>query len=358
MDGRSGRYYPMPDDSVRRWVEVEQERLAQQNSINAEFRHAATGPVAGHAVRLMANVQDGIGVEAARAEGAEGIGLYRTEFLFSRGSRPPTEQEQFETYAHAVKAMDGRPVVFRTLDAGGDKPFACLNLPREANPFLGIRGLRFSLANPGLFGTQLRAILRAAALGQVSLMFPMVAMAEEVHQAKWLVQDARRQLADEGLDAGPCPVGIMVETPAAALIASQLATQVAFMSIGSNDLVQYTMAADRSNAATAYLASPYHPAILTLVDRVASAAAGNGITWSVCGESAADPLLAMLYLAWGAQSLSLAPPSIPAHRRFVNQTQFAAEALDPRVVTSMETADEVKHHLAAGIGHYAQPLGQ
>ncbi len=258
-----------------------------------------------------------------REEGGEGVGLMRSEFLFLGRPDAPDEEEQLAAYSAALAALEGGRLVIRTLDAGADKPLPYLGLAAEANPFLGVRGLRLCLARPELFRVQLRATLRAAAAGPVGVMFPMVSEIGELREARRLLDEARASLEADGLPAGPVEVGSMVEVPAAALLADALAAETDFLSIGTNDLVQYTMAAERGNAGVARLSDAAHPAVLRLIADVAEAAAPHGCRVAVCGEAGADPVLIPLLLGLGVQELSVAAPRIAAVKQRVRELSRA-----------------------------------
>ncbi len=300
----------------------------------------------GVSIEVAANIGSPEDVPVALANGADGSGLFRTEFLFMRGQRPPDEEEQREAYARVLAGFGGRPVVIRTLDVGGDKDIPYLELPREPNPFLGLRGLRLSLAHPELLRTQLRAIFRASAHGRARVMFPMVATLDEVRRAKEFVREVREELAREGQALGAdLEVGIMIETPAAALAARSLAAEVDFVSLGTNDLTQYTLAADRTNPATARLCDSLHPAVLRLIVEVAEAASSRGIWAGVCGELAGEPLATPVLVGAGVTELSVSPPAVPLIKDRVRNLDRSAAREVARHATELATADEVRAYL-------------
>jgi phosphocarrier protein FPr len=292
----------------------------------------------------MANI--GVPDEAMRAldAGAEGVGLLRTEFLFLDRAALPDEDEQFSAYSEIAAALKGRPVVIRTLDVGADKPLRFFPQEPEANPFLGIRGLRLGLSEPKLLATQLRAVVRAAQEHPVKVMFPMVAALEELRAARALVDEACRAVgAPERLE-----VGIMVEVPSAALTADRLAPEVDFFSIGTNDLTQYTMAAERGNSRVASLNDPLHPAVLSLVHRVVEAAEARGRWTGVCGEVAADPVATPVLVGLGVTELSMGAGAIPAIKEMVRDLEWTSAAKLAHAALSCETAAEVRD-LATGL---------
>ncbi|MEH0070868.1 putative PEP-binding protein [Pannonibacter sp. Pt2-lr] len=244
-----------------------------------------------------------------------GVGLMRTEFLFLGRTALPDEEEQFSTYRTVLEAFPGHPVVIRTLDIGGDKPVRGISVPQEENPFLGLRGIRLCLANPALFKVQLRALLRAAPYGDLKVMLPMVSDPAEIEGTRQLIAVCEAELTAEDKAFGSFDLGTMVETPAAALIAHDLAAVTAFFSIGTNDLTQYVMAADRMNPSVASLCRTNHPAVLRAIRMVAQAAQAHGIWCGICGEAASDASLLQIFLDAGVRELSMAPASIPASSR-------------------------------------------
>jgi phosphotransferase system enzyme I (PtsI) len=295
----------------------------------------------GSAVTVCANIGS---VEEARhavERGADGVGLLRTEFLYINMNTLPGEEEQYETYAKILEALKPRPLTIRTMDIGGDKEFPALGLEKEENPFLGYRAIRISLDQKAVFKTQLRAILRAAASGNTELMFPMIISPAELKAAKTLVDECRAELEHEGLPIGKPPVGIMIETPAAALMARELAEDADFFSLGTNDLTQYTLAADRGNPKVASLFDPLHPAVLRLMSLSAEAAIAAGIPISICGELAGDVEVLPLLIGLGISKLSLAAPKIPLIKERIKKLDIQSCRALAQKVLSCHTAEEV-----------------
>jgi phosphoenolpyruvate-protein phosphotransferase len=279
----------------------------------------------------------------ALAAGAEGVGLLRTEFLFQDRTDPPGEEEQYLVYRQVAEAMGKRPVVIRTLDIGGDKPAPYLQLPAEANPFLGWRAIRISLAMPAFFKAQLRAILRAAGHGNLQIMFPMIAAVDEVLQAQTLLAEAAAELAAAGIPhAATIPTGIMVEIPSAALIADHLAPLVDFFSIGTNDLTQYTFAADRGNAKVAHIGDPLHPSVLRQIARVIEAAHAAGKWVGLCGELAGKPEGIPVLLGLGLDEFSMSAASIPGAKALLAKLAVPDAQQLARHVLTLPDASAVK----------------
>lgn len=344
LDGSRGLLILHPTPAQ---LEEYQERIRAQEEWFRKIVSEAKLPaetVDGFRVQLAANIElpDEV-VEIKRSQHGVGIGLYRTEYLFLSSPTLPDEDSQCESYRRVVEEIYPQSVIIRTLDIGGDKFLSHLKLPQELNPFLGMRAIRFCLSQPDIFLCQLRAILRASAHGKVRILFPMIATVEELDQALACLQQARQQLDARGVHYNRhLDVGIMIEVPAAAIIADRLAPKVDFFSIGTNDLVQYSLAADRSNPAIAHLSQPCHPAIIRLLRSVMGVTCRNGIWASVCGEMASEPLMAPLLLGLGVQELSMSYSSIgPIKRLIRNMRMYEAEEL-VRQAAGRSTAQEVR----------------
>jgi phosphotransferase system enzyme I (PtsI) len=340
LDGSSGLLLPEPSPSQ---IEAYTDRAAREAADEEELRHLiGAEPVTLDGVRIIlrANVDLPEEAEYAAHSGAEGVGLMRTEFLVVGRATMPDEEEQYRAYTKVVKAFDNHPVVIRTFDMGGDK-LPVGGYPTEANPFLGWRAIRMCLDEPELFKTQLRALLRAAMHGDVRIMLPLIVTVDEVRQARRLLEEAGRELDARNVEyRHDLPLGIMVETPAAAVSADTLAHDVAFFSIGTNDLVQYTLAVDRGNANLASRFTPLHPAVLGLIRRIVEVGAHHGLEVSVCGEMASQPLMAFALIGLGVRQLSVAARSVPLVKRIVRgvSARVATDAADAAL--HMQTARE------------------
>jgi phosphoenolpyruvate-protein phosphotransferase (PTS system enzyme I) len=319
LDGTEGYAVAEPDESTISAFEEKQKNLAAETELLEKYKHVEARTSAGLRIEVAANIGSASEAEGALEWGAEGVGLFRTEFLFMQRSELPTEDEQYEAYREAAEAFGGKPVIIRTLDVGGDKDLPGVDQPEEENPFLGWRGIRMCLDVPELFKPQLRAILRAAPHGNLKIMFPMVVDNVELSAAKELLEECRGELESEGQETGSVEVGIMVETPAAAIRAADIAPEVSFFSIGTNDLIQYTLAADRGNERLTRLQSADHPAVLDLIGKTCEAAREAGIWVGVCGEAAGEPDLIPKLIELGVTELSMSAPSIPRAKRIVSE---------------------------------------
>jgi phosphocarrier protein FPr len=346
VDGDAGRVWPNPDPDL---TAESNRRVEAAHLALAQARAAAAGRAAtrdGRQVQVVANIGSPAEARAAMDAGAEGVGLFRTEFLFLNRRTPPDEDEQFAAYRTTAEAVGGRPLIIRTLDVGGDKPLPYLDLGAEANPFLGSRAIRLCLDRPAFFTTQLRAIVRVAAEFPVKIMFPMIATLAEWRNAREILEEARAEVERH---RGPVPkkieVGIMVEIPATALRATRFAQEVDFFSIGTNDLAQYTFAAERGNPHVAKLADAFQPAVLQLIQMVVEAAHAQGKWVSVCGELAGDPLAVPLLVGLGVDGLSMNASAIPRAKQAVRSLDYTAARRLALCVMEMDTPEDVRERI-------------
>ena len=329
------------------WTEYTNQALAFQEELKRlrESANLEATTTDGHHVELFGNIGKAKDAKHALTMGAQGIGLYRTEFLYMENDELPTEDVQFEEYKKVAQDMKGQPVIIRTMDIGGDKELKCLDLPSEMNPFLGYRAIRISLNRPDIFKVQLRALLRASAFGDIHIMYPMIASVEEVKQANAMLDECKEELTAEGKDFNKdIKVGIMIEVPAAAVISPILAKYVDFFSIGTNDLCQYTLAVDRMNEAIGSLYQPLHPGVLRLIKHVIDASHEQGKFTGMCGELASDPVATMILLGLGLDEFSMTASSIPLIKnilRFVSKAE--CEEVANKALT-MDTAEEITEY--------------
>jgi multiphosphoryl transfer protein len=346
VDGEAGRVWSHPEaglaaDYTRK---AEAARLAQAGTRAASAEPAVTRD--GRKVQVVANIGTSADARRAMEAGAEGVGLLRTEFLFIDRHTPPDEDEQFEAYRAAAAALGDRPLTIRTLDVGGDKPLPYLDLEGEANPFLGCRAIRLCLDRPDFFKTQLRAIVRVAAEFPVKVMFPMIATLPEWRRARTLLEEARFEIARlRGAVPKQIEVGIMVEVPATALRAARFADEVDFFSVGTNDLTQYTLAADRGNPHVAALADAFQPSVLQLIQIVAEAAQARGKRVGVCGELASDPLAVPLLVGLGVDELSMNPPAIPRAKEIIRSLDYASARTLALAAMELDTPEAVRERI-------------
>ena len=318
IDGGEGTAITDPDDDTVARFERLSAALAEEQAALDEYRRVEARTSEGRRIEVAANLGSASEAEDALEWGAEGVGLFRTEFLFMERDDLPSEEEQYRAYSAVARAFGEKPVIIRTLDVGGDKDLPGVDQAHEENPFLGWRGIRMSLDTPDLFKPQLRAILRAAAEGNLKVMFPMVADVGELKAAKAMLRESRGELEAEGADIGEVETGVMIETPAAVLCAAELAKESAFFSIGTNDLVQYTLAADRGHERLRWLQNADHPAVLALIRQTCEAANEAGIPVGVCGEAAGEPEMIPKLVELGVTELSMGAPSIPRAKKVVS----------------------------------------
>ncbi|WP_379966718.1 phosphoenolpyruvate--protein phosphotransferase [Ectobacillus sp. sgz5001026] len=342
VDGLDGEVIVNPSEDILRSYQDKKEKFEEQKTVWAQLKDEPTYTSDGHQVELVANIGTPKDVVGVKNNGGEGVGLYRTEFLYMGRDSFPTEDEQFEAYKTVLENMEGKPVVVRTLDIGGDKELSYLQLPKEMNPFLGYRAIRLCLDDQAIFRTQLRALLRASVYGNLKIMFPMIATLDEFRQAKSVLLEEKAKLIAEGVSVSETiEIGMMVEIPASAVLADQFAKEVDFFSVGTNDLIQYTMAADRMNEQVSYLYQPYNPSILRLVKMVIDAAHKEGKWAGMCGEMAGDALAIPLLIGLGLDEFSMSATSVlPARTQIRKLSKTAMEELATKALT-MSTASEV-----------------
>lgn len=312
VDGNSGQVLVNPDQATLTEYEGRRQKLEEHKAKLRELKDLPAETSDGQKYELAANIGTPNDVESALAYGAQGVGLYRTEFLYMDRKDMPSEEEQYQAYRKVLEGFGQLPVIIRTLDIGGDKELPYLKMDKELNPFLGNRAIRLCLANPGLFKVQLRAILRAGVTGNPWIMLPMVAILDEVRRTKALLKEVEAELQAEGIPfTRQYKLGIMIEIPAAAVQADHFAREVDFFSIGTNDLIQYTCAVDRMNERVSYLYDPFNPSVLRLIEQVISAGRAQGKFVGMCGEMAGEPLAAPLLAAMGMNEFSMSASSIP-----------------------------------------------
>ena len=344
VDGLTGDVFLNPSEEVIAEYRAKAESFAAQQAEWEKLKDSKTYTKDGHQVELAANIGTPKDLEGVVNNGAEGVGLYRTEFLYMDSHEMPTEEDQFEAYKAVLEGMNGKPVVVRTMDIGGDKELPYLPLPHEMNPFLGYRAIRISLNEPEMFRTQLRALLRASVYGKLRIMFPMIATLNDFRGAKALLLEEKAKLVAEGVAVSDdIQVGIMIEIPAAAVLAHQFAKEVDFFSIGTNDLIQYTMAADRMNERVSYLYQPYNPSILTLIKHVIDSAHKEGKWAGMCGEMAGDQTAVPLLVGLGLDEFSMSASSVLKTRSLISKlTLEEMKALADKAINECATVQEVE----------------
>ena len=344
VDGLTGDVFLNPSEEVIAEYRAKAEAFAAQQAEWEKLKDSKTYTKDGHQVELAANIGTPKDLEGVVNNGAEGVGLYRTEFLYMDSHEMPTEEDQFEAYKAVLEGMNGKPVVVRTMDIGGDKELPYLPLPHEMNPFLGYRAIRISLNEPEMFRTQLRALLRASVYGKLRIMFPMIATLNDFRGAKALLEEEKAKLVAEGVAVSDdIQVGIMIEIPAAAVLAHQFAKEVDFFSIGTNDLIQYTMAADRMNERVSYLYQPYNPSILTLIKHVIDSAHKEGKWAGMCGEMAGDQTAVPLLVGLGLDEFSMSASSVLKTRSLIAKLTLSdMQALADKAINECATVQEVE----------------
>ncbi|MEE0456981.1 MAG: phosphoenolpyruvate--protein phosphotransferase [Anaerovibrio sp.] len=352
INGHTGDIFVDPDEETIKEYEA---KLAKQRADEERYAALKDLPAVtkdGVEVQLAANIGSPNDAENAAKYGNKGVGLFRSEFVFMGREDIPSEEMQFESYKKAVEACNGELCVIRTMDIGGDKPLPYLNIPHEDNPFLGYRAIRISLNRRDLFMPQLKAILRAGVYGRAAIMAPMIVSVDEILRLRSFVREAMQELEDEGKEySKTVQLGIMVETPAAAVMTPIFAKYVDFFSIGTNDLVQYTLSVDRVNPNVGYLYNHFHPAVLQLIQRTIKSASDRGIWSGMCGEMASDPYAAVILMAMGISELSMSAPSIPRVKEMLRSVTYEEAQKHLAKVMEMETGEQVLKYLHEALTH-------
>ena len=346
IDGTTGTVIINPSDKVTEVYEKKKARYEQYTLDLNRYRDLPAETTDGKRVEIMGNIEIVDEMGSLIDHGAEGVGLYRSEFLYLNRRGLPSEDEHLEAYKKVAENMNGKPVIIRTLDIGGDKPLPFLDLDEESNPAMGLRAIRLCFDRVDIFKTQLRGILRASAFGNIKVMFPMISGVNELRRAKSILEETKEELKAEGLEYNPdMEVGIMIEVPSAALVADLLAKESDFFSIGTNDLIQYTIAIDRVNEHVAYLFEPSHPAILRVIKQVVKAASDAGISVGICGEMAGEPLYALVFLGLGIKHLSMSAGSLLKVKRLIREVSYkdASDICD--TILTFDTGREIEEFL-------------
>ena len=357
LDGLNGVLILNPSDQA---LYEYGQLILRQATLQQRLQDLLTEPAVtldGHRVLLNANIEQAADTAQVKANGAEGVGLFRTEYLFLNREHLPGEEQQYQDYREAAAALKPLPVVIRTLDLGGDKFLAHMQMPTELNPFLGWRAIRISLQERDIFRAQLRAILRASAEGNVKVMYPMISGLDELKQANALLEEYKAELREEKIPFDEhLEVGAMIETPSAAIVAESLAKRVKFFSIGTNDLIQYSLAVDRMNEKIAHLYEPTHPAIVRLIKSTVDAAHKHNVRVTVCGEMAGDPVLAPLLLGLGVDELSAAPSLVPSLKYLIRRLKLSEAQELAAFALECESAAEILARCQALTGEIAPSL--
>lgn len=359
VDGIKGRVIIRPDKKTLNKYKREKDKFEELGRKLEGLKDFPAQTKDGHKVILSANIEFPDEIDSVLAHGAEGIGLYRTEYFYMNREDLPSEEEHYRAYKEVALQLVPQPVIIRTLDLGGDKFLSQLQIPHEMNPFMGWRAIRFCLARPDIFKVQLKAILRASIHGNLKVMYPMISGIEELRQANQILDEVKRELKKEGLPFDEeLEVGAMIEVPSAALTADLLAEEVDFFSIGTNDLIQYALAIDRVNEKIAYLYEPTHPAVLKLVKDVITAGHEHNIWVGMCGEMAGDPILSVVLLGLGLDELSISPINIPEVKSAIRSVTFQESKNLAEQVVKMRTGEEVEKFLTKKLKYIVSELGR
>ena len=347
LDALNNAVYVNPSQDEIQRLKTLQAKLAEEKAELAKLKDLPALTLDGHRVDVVANIGTIRDVEGAERNGAEGVGLYRTEFLFMDRDQLPTEEEQFIAYKEVVEAMNGNLVILRTMDIGGDKELPYLNLPKEMNPFLGWRAIRIALDRREILNAQLRAVLRASAYGRLAVMFPMIISVEEIRELKSVIEELKVELRNEGKDFDEnIQIGVMVETPSAAVNAKFLAKEVDFFSIGTNDLTQYTLAVDRGNELISHLYNPMSPSVLSLIKQVIDASHAEGKWTGMCGELSGDENATILLLGMGLDEFSMSAISVPRIKKLIRNVNYQDAKLLAEKALQQPTAAEIERLVA------------
>ena len=347
LDGESGEVIILPTDAEKTEYEDKKKKYDANKELLKKYRELPSISKDGKKVEIAGNIGSPEDAKKVIENGGEGIGLFRTEFLFMDRDCMPTEEEQFESYKEVATAMEGKPVIIRTLDIGGDKEIPYMGIVQDENPFLGYRAIRLCLdRKDDIYIPQLRALLRASAFGNIKIMLPLITSMDEIREAKALISDIKKELDEKNIAYNKnIEIGIMVETAAASLLADIFAKEVDFFSIGTNDLIQYTMSVDRGNVKIAGLYSPFSPAVLRSINRIITEGKKAGIMVGMCGEAAADPLLIPVLLAWGMDEFSMSASSILKSRQIISGCDSKDLKAKVDKVLEMSTESEIKEYL-------------
>lgn len=346
IDGTTGEVVINPDEETKAKYHKLSQEFDEAKTVLKEYIGRPTVTRDGTKIELVCNIGKPEDVKKVTECDGEGVGLFRTEFLFMDRNSLPTEEEQFESYKSVAQAMEGKPVIIRTLDIGGDKAIPYLGLEQEENPFLGFRAIRFCLQRTDIYETQLRALIRASAYGNIKIMVPLVTGVDELRQVKSMVQEIMKSYDAEGIDYNRnLEIGVMMETPAACLMADVLAKEAAFFSIGTNDLTGYTMAVDRGNAKVSYLYSTYNPAVLRAIKRIIECGKQEGIMVGMCGEAAADPKLIPVLLAFGLDEFSVSATSVLKTRKAISECDIHKSKELAEKIMQCTTEEEVHFYI-------------
>ena len=346
VDGKDGLVFVDPDKKIIQKYRKTKKELTELYKELIKIKNLPARTKDGHQVQLSANIEFPEEIPSVISHGAEGVGLYRTEYSYMNKSGLPLEDEHFQAYKKAAQELKPHPVIIRTMDLGGDKFISQLRVPREMNPFLGWRAIRFSLARPDIFKVQLRAILRASSYGNLRIMYPMISGVEELRQANKIVEECKQELTKKGIKFNKdIEIGAMIEIPSAALTCDILAEEVDFFSIGTNDLIQYSLAVDRANEKIAYLYNPAHPAVLRLIKNVIDTGHKKGLWVGMCGEMAADPSMVLLLLGMGLDEFSTSPLVVPQVKKVIRSVTLKEAQTITEEAMKLHTGREIKNFI-------------